>query len=281
MLQSRRFKMIHRGIYVDADLEQTLDILIAADVLALPPDACLSHTTALHWYGVAVGPAWPRHYSTNTTSQTRLTGVVLHRRLGALHPRTLRGVRILGPDRALVDCGTLLDAVDLVRAGDWLVRLGVTSPMTVQDYANHRHLDGVVATRSSATLVREHVDSVRETDVRLTLIACRLPEPETNAAILDDLGQFLARGDMVYRRWKIVIEYDGWHHERDASQRRKDILRRERLEAAGWRVIVIVSEDMKNPTSVVSRVWEALVGAGYAGPPPVYDRAAIRTHRDL
>lgn len=281
MLQSRRFAMIHPGIYLEAHIEQTLEILVAADLLALPSDACVSHITALHWYGVTVGPSWPRHYSTNTTSQTRLKGVRLHRRLGRLHPNVVQDVRVLGPDRTLVDCGTLLDAVELVRAGDWLVRLGVTSPPTVQDYANHRHLDGVVKARSSAALVRERVDSVRETDLRLTLVACRLPEPETNAVIRDDEGDFLARGDLVYRRWKIVIEYDGWHHDRDAGQRRKDLLRRERLEAAGWRVIVIVSEDMKHPTSVVARIWEALTAAGYDGPAPTYNRAAIRTLRDL
>jgi hypothetical protein len=281
MLQSRRFVMIHRGIYVEADLELTLDVLVHADLLALPADVCLSHVTALHWYGVTVGPNTPRHYSTNSTSQTRLRNVILHRRLGKLAPSKLRGVGVLGPDRTLVDCGTVLDTVDIVRAGDWLVRLGLTTPDTVQSYSNERHLDGVIRTRSSATLVRERVDSVRETDVRLTLVACRLPEPEANIEIRDDAGRFLARGDLVYRRWKIVIEYDGWHHERDAAQRSKDIHRRERLEAAGWRVIVIVSDDMKNPTSVVARVCDALVNAGYIGPAPEYDRAKIRTLRDL
>ena len=137
------------------------------------------------------------------------------------------------------------------------------------------------APRSQATLVRNRVDSVRETDVRLTLVACRLPEPETNGVIRDDRGRFLARGDLVYRRWKLVIEYDGWHHERDAEQRSKDIHRRERLEAAGWRVIVVTYNDMSHPISVVARVWEALTLAGYIGSAPVYDRARIRTLRDL
>jgi len=281
MLQSTRFVMIHPGIYAETDLEQTLDVLVRADLLALPPDACVSHVTALHWYGVTIGSTQTRHYSTNTGAQTRLNGVTLHRRLGRLSPRRVRDIPVLGPDRTLVDCGTILDTVDLVRAGDWLVRLGLTTPETAQRYSNGRHLDGVVRTRSAATLVRTKVDSVRETDVRLTLVACRLPEPETNATIRDERGQFLARGDLVYRRWKIVVEYDGWHHERDAAQRSKDILRRERLEAAGWRVIVITSSDMRHPISVVARVWEALVSAGYSGPVPAYNRARIRTLRDL
>lgn len=281
MLQSKRFVMIHRGIYVAADLELTLDVLVRADLLALPPDTCVSHTTALHWLGVNIGPTQPRHYSTNTSSQTRLNNVVLHRRIGTLHPRILDGVRVLGPDRTLVDCGTLLNRVDLVRAGDWLVRHGLTSPTVVRDYSSSRHLDGVVRTRASALHVRPRVDSVRETDLRLTLVACHLPEPETNVEIRDDAGRFLARSDLVYRRWKIVIEYDGWYHERSAAQRSKDIHRRERLEKVGWRVIVIVSTDMRDPSSVVARVWEALVGAGYTGAPPDYDRAAIRKLRDL
>lgn len=239
MLQSRRFVAIHRGIHAETDLERTLELLVAADLLVLPGDACLSHTTALHWYGVEVGAVWPRHYSINTSAQTRLDGIVLHR------------------------------------------RLGLTAPLIAVDYARSRHLDGVVRARRSATLIRERVDSVRETDVRLTLVACRLPEPEVNVSIHDEAGEFLARGDLVYRRWKIVIEHDGWHHERNAAQRHHDILRRERLEAAGWRVIVIVSDDFTKPTAIVARVWEALVTAGYAGPAPAYDRSTIRKLRDL
>lgn len=46
-------------------------------------------------------------------------------------------------------------------------------------------------------------------------------------------------------------------------------MRRERLEAAGWTVIVITAEDMKNPLGIVPRAHTALVAAGYAGPAPV------------
>ena len=270
MLQSTRFVMIHRTVYVEAGLELTLDILVRADLLVLPPGACVSHVTALQWHGVTLGSKSPRHYSTVSSTQTRLAGVVLHRRGGTLSPRLVRGIPVLGPDRTLVDCGTLLSQANLVRAGDMLVRLGLTTPDVLKMYAAERHLDGVVRTRRSTRLVRSKVDSVRETDVRLLLILSGLPEPGVNLVISAD-GHFLARGDLVYVEFKVVVEYDGWQHERDARQRRKDIHRRERLEAAGWRVIIITADDMRHPASVAGRVWDALTLAGYEGPPPSYN----------
>lgn len=281
MLQGSSYASIHRGVYVWSELAPSPRVLIGADLLLLPPDASISHVSALHWYGVQIGPGLERHYSTNTGSQTRLADVRLHRRRGTLTPRVVRGVPVLGPDRTLVDCATQLSPSDLVRAGDWLVRLGLTSPTVLEDYALTHHLDGVVLARRTSALVRPRVDSVKETDVRLILVASRLPEPEVNGTVLDDAGQFLARCDLLYRTLRIVIEYDGWHHERSADQRQRDILRRERLEAAGWRVIVITGLDLARPASVVARVWAAMVAAGYPGTPPQYDPMALRTLRGL
>ena len=57
---------------------------------------------------------------------------------------------------------------------------------------------------------------------------------------------------------RLIIEHDGWHHERSAEQRQKDHLRRERIEAAGWAIIVITTADFLHPTAIVARVYEAL-----------------------
>lgn len=237
--------------------------------MILPADACLSHVSALRWYGVTMRPELPLHFSTNSKTQTRHAGIILHRRQGLLHPRLLAGVPVLGPDRTFVDCATRLGHVDLVRAGDWLVRMKLTTPDILMAYVMTSHLNGVRRARRVASHVRDRVDSVMETDLRLLLRFARLPEPEVNGIITDASGRFLARGDLVFRRWCVVVEYDGWHHERDARQRQRDHLRRERLEAHGWRVIVVTIEDMKRPSAIVARVHAALVLAGYTGPTPV------------
>jgi very-short-patch-repair endonuclease len=73
---------------------------------------------------------------------------------------------------------------------------------------------------------------------------------------------------MPYFRFKVLVEYDGWWHERDGRQRQRDRVRREALEAAGWRVIVITSEDLKDARLIPWRVFNALKDRGFAGPSP-------------
>lgn len=175
---------------------------------------------------------------------------------------------MLGPDRSFTDSATLLSVRSLVRAGDALVRLGLTSVERLLVYVHDSHLDGVVRARKAAALVRDRVDSFRETDLRLLLMMAGLPEPDVNIDVLAADGQWLARGDLVLQRYRIVVEHDGWHHERDAAQRQKDHFRRERLEAAGWTLIVVTQADFQHPASVVVRVHEALRRRGYTGPPP-------------
>ncbi len=268
-LSGRRFRRLFRGVYVLADQAQTPELLVRAALLVLPPDSAVSHLTALHSYGVTVGRDTRLHFSTNTSSQTSLPGVVLHRRERPLVPQLVRGVPTLGTERTFVDCATRLGHVDLIRAGDWLVRLGLTTPDRLLIYSITEHISGVQRARRVSPYVRARVESVMETDVRLLLQFARLPTPELNANLSDSDGDFLARGDLVYREYWVIVEYDGWQHERDAQQRQRDHLRRERLESNGWRVIVVTIEDMRSPSTVVVRVHRALVQSGYHGPAPV------------
>jgi hypothetical protein len=204
--------------------------------------------------------------------QTR-ESIVLHRRIGRVSPTIIRGVRVLGPDRSFVDSATLLGVRSLVRAGDALVRQGATTIDGLLRYVADCHLDGVVRARIAAQLVRERVDSFRETDLRLLLVLAGLPEPAVNVDVADDDGRWLARGDLVLDELRIIVEHDGWHHERDAEQRQKDHFRRERIEAAGWTLIVVTQADFSHPISIVARVHEALVRRGYRGSPPELSRA--------
>lgn len=240
---------------------------LGAVLRELPEDAAVSHMTALRMFGVPVVAATPMHFSTSTDTQTRHLDVTLHRRDHRLRRQDVDGFPCLGPERSFVDSATCLSLRELVRAGDALVRLGQSSVDSLISHCIDSHIDGVVLARKAAVLVRDKVDSFRESDLRLIIVLAGLPEPDCNRQILDGTT-FLARGDLVLPEYKIVIEYDGWHHERDAHQRQKDIHRRERLEAAGWRVIIVTSADMKHPISVVSRVHHALVTRGYDGPPP-------------
>lgn len=197
MLRGRHFVQIHRGVWGLAAAPRTFEFEVRAARLALPHNAALSHVSALQWLGVEIGRPTPVHFSTRTTQQVG-GSIVLHRRLGRLSLRDIRGVPVLGPDRSFVDSATLISVRSLVRAGDALVRSGQTSIERLLAYVDASHLDGVVRARRAAALVRGRVDSVRETDLRLLIVLAELPEPDVNVDVFADDGRWLARGDLVF-----------------------------------------------------------------------------------
>lgn len=280
MRRGAHVEQVHRGVWRITSTPRSFDFEVHAGLLALPDDAVLSHVSALRWRGVEVGSALPVHFTTIKTHQTR-ESIELHRRIGRISPRLVRGVPVLGPDRSFVDSATLLGVRSLVRAGDALVRRGETTVDRLLRYVTDSHLDGVVRARKAAAMVRERVDSFRETDLRLLLVLAKLPEPETNIDVVADDGTWLARGDLVLPEFRVIIEHDGWHHERDAEQRQKDHFRRERIEAAGWSLIVVTVADFSHPISIVARVHEALRRRGYTGPPPELGRDWHLIARDV
>ncbi|AXT83829.1 hypothetical protein C6I20_00540 [Aeromicrobium sp. A1-2] len=269
VLRGARFTRLLRGVYVRAGHPMNLPTWLRAALLVLPADAVVSHVTAMHLYGLDVGPAWPLHFSTNGSTHTRHQQLRLHRRKGRLTPHDIRGLPVTGPDRTLVDIATKVGLVELIQAIEWMLHQRLTTLDELVSYAHARHLDGVRRVRRLLPLVRVGVESPLETVVRLMIVFARLPEPECNVQIRSTDGRFLARGDLVYLRWKVLVEYDGWQHERDGGQRQHDRERRERLEAEGWRVIVVTAEDLKDKAEVVRRIHAALAQRGYAGSAPV------------
>lgn len=258
MLQGSRFERVRRGVYRTARTPLTLLVEVQAALLVLPAGTVVSHTTALRLRGLDLGPLRPLHFSCHRRPEHDVDDVVLHRRDARLDPVLVDGVPTLGPDRTFVDAATQLSRRDLLAAGDWLVFHGLVDVLELRAYVIASHLDGVRRARLVAPSVRERVASVYESYVRFDLVSAGLPEPEVNVDILDAHGAWLARGDLVYRQWRLLIEYDGWQHERDAAQRQRDHLRREALEAAGWRLVVITVEDMRRPGTVVTRVRQAI-----------------------
>jgi hypothetical protein len=115
-----------------------------------------------------------------------------------------------------------------------------------------------------------------ETLVRLMLVFARLPAPLPNRWIADAAGRRLARADLLYERYKVIVEYDGWHHERDSRQRQRDRERRESLESLGYRLIVVTDADLRTPQSIPWRVYDALRDRGYAGPRPTTSDVWLR-----
>ncbi len=269
-LRGGRFRQLLRGIHVDATIEMTAILWMRAALLASPADAVVSHRSALLAYGLDLGPVLPVHVSTRTRTHSRHPNIQAHQRRAPIASRTVRGVRVTSPLRTLVDLATKVTVVELVQAAETLVHRGLVDLEQLGEYAVTQHLDGVQRLRRVLGWIREDVESPRETILRLMIVFARLPEPRCNHVIRDATGAFIGRGDLVYPDLRVVIEYDGWYHERSSGQRQHDLLRRERLEAAGWRVIVVTAQDVKDPEAVVGRVHSALVARGLTTATPTF-----------
>jgi hypothetical protein len=276
VLRGRRFRRLFRGVYAHVDAHLQLADWIRAAVLLLPADVVVSHLTAARLRGFDAWGGGALEFSTNTTTVTELPGVRLHRRRGKLTPYDVDGILATGPDRTFVDCATVLGLIQLVQLADHLLHIGATTYETLAQYCHDRHLDGVRRARRAMKFVMVGAESPMETLVRLLLVFARLPCPTPNQWIVSNDGHPVARVDLLYETYKVVVEYDGWHHERDGRQRQRDRERRETLEGLGYRLIVVTNEDLRTPQSMPWRVYAALRDRGYSGARPttsvVWDR---------
>jgi hypothetical protein len=113
-------------------------------------------------------------------------------------------------------------------------------------------------------MVRAGVDSPRETVLRLVIVRAGFPEPEVNGVILDGDGKKIATGDLVFREYKVLVEYDGEQHRLDQEQYNWDIDRLDAIREAGWLVVRINKSHLRGSDSRVERkIEKALRASGW------------------
>jgi G:T-mismatch repair DNA endonuclease (very short patch repair protein) len=158
-------------------------------------------------------------------------------------------------------------ALDLIRRGslddavvrlDQLVRADVVGLEAVRRAAAELpRCRGRRQAREAARLADGLAESPPETRLRLLIHRAGLPQPVAQFVVRDG-AVFLARVDFAYPELRLAIEYDGlWHGEREQFFR--DRRRLNRLLAAGWRVLFVTAEDLRNPEQLVRRIAAALI----------------------
>ena len=75
-----------------------------------------------------------------------------------------------------------------------------------------------------------------------------------------------------YRRWGVVVEYEGEHHQLDRAQYVKDIDRYASLRRDAVPYVQVTKEKLERPRRLVVEVYDALVAHGYDGPRPEFDQ---------
>jgi hypothetical protein len=181
-------------------------------------------------------------------------------RMPASHVVEHRGLRVTSPARTWLDCAEHLPLPYLVAMGDVVLRRRLATPTELAAMVRWaRRRRGVVTARQAVPLLDPGAESPGESLARCALIQCGVPRPQCNVDIVVK-GEWLARADMAWIAQRVIVEYDGIVHLPE-DQRRRDWVRRNRLQGAGWMVIVVTASDLQRPERMAGWVKAALAHA--------------------
>jgi hypothetical protein len=262
------------GIRAPAAGGDDVEALCGALALRMPPNAFFTHVTAAQLMRFPL----PRRLETTRPMHVGVAepgramdarGIVGHRlRVTPAELVAWGGLRHTGPARTWLDLAAGLSLVELVAVGDHIVHrehpLATLHELTdaLGSYPSRR---GLVRARAALPLLRIGAESPRESALRVIIVLAGLPEPQCNVNIFDPNGNFLARGDLVYPQFKLVLEYQGDHHRTDRAQWRRDIRRVQNVEDNGWQMLQFTDDDLRNPAELVARIERRLRTRGWSG----------------
>ncbi|WP_448613026.1 DUF559 domain-containing protein [Modestobacter sp. URMC 112] len=254
-----------RGLYLSRSAEPDLLTRCAAWADVLPAGSAFSGATAAVLLGAPL--AEPPRLQVALTPRRVLpqhAGLRVHsRRLGPGDVVRHRGLRITSGAQTFLDLAAVLPPQDLVAVGDALwryehlddVRLGAR-------LARAERVRGVVRARACAPLLTPLAQSRPESLLRYWLVVSDLPDPEPQVPLLGRRGQEVVHGDLGYRRWKVLLEYEGRQHA-GREQFRRDVDRYSLMGADGWLVLRFADRHLARPQVVVERTRRALVSRGW------------------
>jgi hypothetical protein len=240
------------GVQATASPTSTFDRCHAYAV-KLKPGQFFSHQTAARLHGLtlpsdesdedlhvgAVRPADAPHSR----------GVRGHRLQFAGDPWQAAGLPIPDPIEVFCQLGAGLDVEDLAVVADEIMNRMTGDEEQIRAAVLERiavlRRTGASRLVRAAHLARRGSRSPAETRIRLVLEAAGVPRPELNAPITEPVtGAYLGSPDFVWRKQRVLLEYEGEQHRLDQGQFRYDIVRYDDLTTAGWRVLRATGDDL-------------------------------------
>ncbi len=262
------FRRLLYGVLVAADVPDSPQLRAEAVLLCFFGSAFASHRTAGRVWGLPVKlPPGEDVTVPEVGHRLRRAGVTCHVRPGA-DVAVVDGIRVSTLPDLFVELASVLPLVELVVAGDWMVRRkGVRPQQLIAAARDAGGRTGALA-RSAAAYVREKVDSPMESRLRMLLVLAGIPEPRVNLEIRTVEGEVLRRYDLSWPGVRVIVEYDGRHHVERVEQWEADLTRREAIDDSEWRILVIVSSGIyKSPEQTIQRVHALLRSRGLTGLP--------------
>ena len=267
-LLSPRFHKIFYDCYIASTIPITTELRAKAALGISPSGSYVSHFKAAQLWGAEVPNVSDVHVTVpGDAGRTVRRGVKAHAAADGTATTRIRALPITTPEQTFLDLAAAgIDLVALVVLGDSLVRACKTNARELVDAANRWRGRGAKQARRAARYVRDGVDSVMESRLRMLLVLAGLPAAQVNFIVRHPDGSWRMRFDLCYPALKLIIEYDGRQHAMNTAQWQRDLKRREELDALGWRLIVVTAEDLYDaPEQVLVRVRAALIERGATG----------------
>jgi very-short-patch-repair endonuclease len=236
-LERGRLHLVHRGIYSVGHRPLTPEARLHAGVLAVGPDAVLSHVSAAVLWGLMGVDLDSRRIDVTTTRRVgHRRGIRLHvtRRLPSEDVARRRNIPVTGPARTLADIAGVVAPGALRRA----VREAEVQRLISLDDVRAQLRPG----RRGAARLRALVDggsaptrSELEDRTLDLLVRHGFPRPRINATVRAN-GQAY-EVDFLFADQRLILEADGDRYHGTQLARERDAARQADLETAGYRVI--------------------------------------------
>ena len=273
-LAGPEYRRVFPGVHVRTGGEDDLLLRARGAALLAPRGGVVSHQTAARFWGGLVPDDTEVHLAyRRDVRQSRVHGIRLHRFRSDIADVQRYGLRTTTPEQTFLHLTRDLTFLDLVALGDQLVKPGRwTSPALIRAFAETSEGQGRAMARSAAGFLREGVDSVPESKLRMLFVLGGLPEPVVNHVIWDG-PDLLHRIELAFPEQRLAFEYDGrWH--RTKEQVEHDRVRRAGLsEHRGWSFELVDSDDLfLTPDLTLHRCVRAMAEHGIAVPARVDDR---------
>lgn len=258
-LTGTRFKRVFRDVYVPGTAELTHELRCECAAFALPADAVLTGRSAATLGGVRLAlPADPVEVLIGLDTRLfRRAGFDLRRcEVRADEAQPWSRVRLATRRRTAFDL--LLDRAlpDVVADLDAVLRAGFVGRTELAHYLAGRHDRGIVQARRALELADPRAGSQPESRMRVHLVLDGL-RPEVQFRVYDS-GTWVATVDLAFREQRIAVEYDGvWHGA--PLQVGADRERLNRLRSAGWEVVFVTAQHLRDPHRMVCMVRAALL----------------------
>jgi len=156
----------------------------------------------------------------------------------------------------MVDCARSLAPLAGLVVADAALRAGADRTVAIAMLDEMAGRAGVARARAVIELADEGAESAGETATRFVVLQAGLPQPQTQLRVSTGAGVYWS--DLGWEEWKALLEYDGRGKYTSTADLLAEKARQDATAEAGYRMLRVVSEHLRDRGALVQRVARLL-----------------------